>query len=89
VGSKAGATCRDCSDVASYTMPPTPGCPLASYVMHGAPGCAIDAAAMVPDRNLILKDFGTWRNYRGEMIPRFLRLSALDFSNTTTEDDKT
>gem|GEM_PF-4741255 len=85
MGSKAGATCRDCRDVASYTMPPTPGYPLASYVMHGAPGCA----AMFLDHNLILKDFSTWRNYRGEIIPRFLMESALDFDNTTTEDDKT
>ena len=86
VRSEAGTTYRDCGNVvASCTMPPTPECPLAAY---GLSGGAIDAAAMFLDRNLILKDF-TWRNYRGEMIPRFSRVSALDFSNTTTEDDKT
>lgn len=69
VGSKAGATCRDCRDVAC-TMPPTPECPLASYVMHGAPGCAIDAAAMFSDRNLILKDFSTGRFDRNQQILR-------------------
>ena len=87
--SEAGATYRDCGNVvASCTMPPTPECPLASCVTHGTPGCAIDAAARFPDRNLILKDF-TWRNYTGEILPRFSRVSAFDFGNTTTEDDKT